>query len=327
MFWRKREQAAEPFQGSAFDAALQWCQEEGEQITLLNANAFDIQLGSHVVHVERMYDDIFLHAHAILPESFFPLGETVESRVKAYELFAERQFENLDVIMDLLTDGRISIRFMKLMQFQGSVHWMVFNMLSTFDYLLNKDETRKVPGETIYFYVNGKRFINASEALIYYFKRVRKSWVVDDQEGYIAFDAGGMACIVDLATLDNEFTMRFAFSDFLNSYPTSERIRLNAHLIAAAYRKTRTKTGSYVLPTGVSEFSISGVLTQGSEAKPIFTRTLAELTQVVLDSMERLKMNPGLVNGSQILSSEAESLQQAAFFHGDLTGGVERLEE
>ena len=79
----------------------------------------------------------------------------------------------------------------------------------------------------------------------------------------------------------------------------------------------------YTFSDGVSEMAISGVLTEGTEAMPIFDRTLAELTQVVLDSMELIKMNPGLVKGTQFLTSEEEAIELASKYHGAKTGGAD----
>nr|RIY02215.1 hypothetical protein D3W47_14865 [Deinococcus sp. RM] len=68
-------------------------------------------------------------------------------------------------------------------------------------------------------------------------------------------------------------------------------------------------------------------MTAGTEARPIFTATLAALYQVMLDSTERIKMNPGLLTGKQQLQSEEESILQAKQFQGDRTGGVEFLRD
>ena len=324
MFWRKKEKAAEPYMGSAFDAALAWCMQEGEQITQISPDAFDLQLGPHVVHVERHPDDAWLNAYAILPNPLLGLGSTPQSRLETYRLLAKQQFRALDIIMDLLPDGRLSMRFTKLMQFQGNTHWMIFNMLSTFDYRLNKSEERVIPKEAVYFYVDGRKFLDASEALIYYFQHIRGHSIFEKNGGYTAFDTGGAICCVYHEKMPHEFLMTYGFSDFLDK--SSVEVALNAQYFSCAYRKPFGKTAAYCFENGASELAISGVLTAGTEARPIFTRTLAEIYQVVLDSTERIKTNSGLVDGSQLLHSEEESIQQAALFHGELMGGSENLE-
>lgn len=212
------------------------------------------------------------------------------------------------------------------MHFQGSTHWMIFNMLSAFNYILNASEQRTMPASECFFYVDGKKFVHGYEGLIYYFESVRKERVIESnaKQGYVSFETGGLTCAVSLHVPSNEFTMRYAFSDFLDRQ--DPEVKLNAQLFAVPYRKPNTKTMSYVFENGASELAISGVLTAGTEARPIFTRTLAEIYQVVLDSTERIKMNSGLTDGSQLLNSEEESIRQAALFQGELMGGSEDLE-
>lgn len=322
MWWRKKEKAAEPFTGSAYDSVLAWCQTNGERIEILTPNAFDLYLKDTIVHVERHDDDDWLYAWTVLPEPIIARGESVEEKLKAYETFTDRQLKNLDIAMDLQEDGSIRCSFTKLARYQGNMHWMNFNMVSTFEYLLYRDESKTVPSEEIYFYVNGKRFVSASEAAQYYMRSVRKDKFIEEADEYVSFDAGGAGCAIATTTLPHEFVIRFAFSEFRRSYKKSSK-NLNAQLVAAAYRKPPYKTASYVFKSGVSEISISGVLTAGTEARPVFTRTLAEIYQVVLDSTERIAMNPGLLDGTQLLTSEEESMKQAAQYHGEKTGGAD----
>lgn len=326
MWWRKKEKAAEPFTGSAYDSILEWCQTNGEKVAILTPDAFDLYLRDKVVHVERHKDDDWLYAWTILPEAPIPMGESIEEKLKAYEAFTDRQLKNLDIAMDLQQDGSIRCSFTKLARYQGNIRWMNFNMIATFDYLLNSNSSWIIPREENFFYINGERFVVASEALEYYMRKIRKDATIDDNSEYIAFDSGGVGCIIARNTYPNEFFIRFAFSEFTNSYEEDLK-NLNAQLVASAYRKPPYKTASYVFKSGVSELSISGVLTAGTEARPVFTRTLAEIYQVVLDSTERIAMNPGLLDGSQLLTSEEESMKQAAKYHGEKTGGAEKLIE
>lgn len=322
MWWRKKEKAAEPFTGSAYDSVLAWCQTNGERIEILTPDAFDLYLKDNIVHVERHDDDDWLYAWTVLPESIIARGESVEEKLKAYETFTDRQLKNLDIAMDLQQDGSIRCSFTKLARYQGNMHWMNFNMVSTFEYLLYRDESKTVPSEEIYFYVNGKRFVSASDAAQYYMRSVRRDRIIEEAKQYVSFDSGGVACAVATNTLPHEFTFRFAFSEFMRTYKGSGT-NLNAQLFAAAYRKPPYKIASYVFDDGLSELSISGVLTAGTEARPVFTRTLAEIYQVVLDSTERIAMNPGLLNGTQLLNSEEESIRQARKYHGEKTGGAD----
>lgn len=322
MWWRKKEKAAEPFTGSAYDSVLAWCQTNGERIEILTPDAFDLYLKDNIIHVERHDDDDWLYAWTVLPEPIIARGESVEEKLKAYETFTNHQLKNLDIAMDLQENGSIRCSFTKLARYQGNMHWMNFNMVSTFEYLLHQDESKTVPSEEIYFYVNGKRFVSASEAARYYMRSVRRDSLIEEAEQYVSFEAGGVGCAVATNTLPHEFTFRFAFSEFMRTYKGSGR-NLNAQLFAAAYRKPTYKIASYVFDDGLSELSISGVLTAGTEARPVFTRTLAEIYQVVLDSTERIAMNPGLLNGTQLLTSEEESIRQARKYHGEKTGGAD----
>lgn len=322
MWWKKKEKAAEPFTGSAYESILEWCQVNGEKIEILTSDAFDLYVKDKVVHVERCCDDDWLYAWTILSEPVVPVGERTEEKLKAYEGLTERQLKNLDVAMDLLEDGSIICKFTKLSRYQGNMHWMNFNMVSTFEYLLHSDTTKTIPSEEIYFYVNGRRFVSASEAAQYYMDSIRGDRLIEKADQYVSFDAGGVACAVATNTLSHEFTFRFAFSEFMSLSGKSQK-NLSAQLFAVAYRKHPYKTASYVYDDGLSELSISGVLTAGTEARPVFTRTLAEIYQVVLDSTERVAMNPGLLDGTQLLTSEEESIQQARKYHGEKTGGAD----
>lgn len=323
MWWRK-EKAKLPFTGSSFDAALNWCQSNNEKIEIKSQDAFEVFLGEHVVHVERFLDDDWLHAWAILPDSPFDMSEG-KNLLQIYQKFAERQFKRPDVIMDIDTDGAISIRFLKLMKFQGNPNLMIFNMLSTFDYILNGDESRLYPVESTYFFLDGRRHTKASEAALAYFKG-RGLKRVEINETYVSYDTGGLPCVVSLTDLGHEFNFRYAFGEFRSIYHEILPA-LSAQYMTRAYGKSNPKVSSYMFNDGVAELSISGVLTEGTEAMPIFDRTLAELTQVVLDSMELVKLNPGLVKGTQIITSEAEALELVSKYHGDKTGGAENLVE
>lgn len=322
MWWRKKEKAAEPFTGSAYDSVLAWCQNNGERIEILAPDAFELYLKDKVVHVERYEDDDWLYAWTVLPEPIVAMGESIEEQLKAYEAFTDRQIKNLDIVMDLQKDGSIRCSFIKLARYQGNMHWMNFNMVSTFEYLLNGTASKVVPSDEIYFYVNGRRFVSASEAAQYYMRSVRKDKFIEETDEYVSFNAGGVACLIATTTLPHEFVIRFGFSEFMRLYRKPGK-NLNAQLVASAYRKPPYKTASYVFKSGVSELSISGVLTAGTEARPVLTRTLAEIYQVVIDSTERIAINPGLLDGTQLLNSEEESIRQARKYHGEKTGGAD----
>lgn len=321
MWWRK-EKARPPFTGSSFDAALQWCQAKGERIEIRSADAFDICLGAHVVHVERFVDDDWLHAWAILPDPPLNLSQQTDILIDSYRKFNERQLQSTEVVMNLLNDGRIKARFLKLMKFQGSADYMILIMVATFEYLLLKTETRRYPEEACYSFMKGRKYDIASEAAIDYFDRILDLNVVEKNSDYISFETGGLLCLVSTKVLDNEFSFRYAFSDFMAKYD-DKKLALSAEYLSAAYRRIDPKVMSCVFADGASELSISGVLTEGTEAMPIFDRTLAELTQVVLDSMELIKMNPGLVKGTQFLTSEEEAIELASKYHGAKTGGAD----
>ncbi|WP_221090166.1 hypothetical protein [Deinococcus aquaedulcis] len=320
MFWKKKKfEVAPPFLGSAFDLAVDYCQRH-EVVKHLDASEIHVQLGRHIICIYKGHDHSWLNAKAKLA----PDNLDVAQREKYLNL-TKVQFENITAILDHEGSG-LTARYHQMMRYQGKPEMHVFNMLSTFDYLLNKDDSRLYPPEEVRFVCDGRSFDNASEALVHYMKHVRRCRVREVQPEYIAFDTAGAYAIVGLKHLSHEFSIRYGFSDFVPLIEKSKH-SLTPHYFAAAYRKAPLPTASYCFDDGVSELAISGTLTAGTEARPIFTATLSALYQVLLDSTERIKMNPDLLTGKQQLHSEEESIQQARKYEGDKTGGVEFLSD
>ncbi|MBZ9714862.1 hypothetical protein [Deinococcus multiflagellatus] len=319
MFRLKKHTAQEGFSGSAFETALTYCQ-RNETLHQLNNDQFAVELGGHSVFVRRANNDAWLEA-----DSSFQIDQTNSASADVYSQIAKMQFDHMTLILDR-HEGKGVVRFSQLMRYQGQPEKHIFNMLSAFDYFLNRSEERNYPTRDFLFFCDGKKFTNATDALLFYFKTVRRCRIVDRERGYVAFDVGGATIVVSLITLPHEFILRCAFSDF-EKLIQKDKNALTPHYFAAAYRKPPLHTASYCFENGISELAISGTLTAGTEARPIFTATLSALYQVLLDSTERIKMNPDLLTGKQQLHSEEESIQQAKKYEGDKTGGVEFLSD
>ncbi|MXV19470.1 hypothetical protein [Deinococcus xianganensis] len=319
MFWnRKKFVAAPPYMGSAFDCAVRYC-EQHETVTHRTDSEIHVQLDGHTVCIYRNQDDGWLTARA-----YYDV-EHQYSVVKAYQDHADSQFKHLTMLLDVLQNQRIA-RYSQLMRHQGSPEMLVRNMLSTYDYFFHNRDSKIYPSEELKFICGGRSFENATQALIHYMKHVRRSRVESIEDKYIAFNTAGAHALIGTGELAHEFTIRYAFSDFEKLLHDNQSA-LTPHYFAAAYRKAPLHTASYCFRNGISELAISGTLTAGTEARPIFTATLAALYQVMLDSTERIKMNPGLLTGRQQLQSEEESILQAKQFQGDRTGGVEFLRD
>lgn len=319
MFWnRKKFVAAPPYTGSAFDCAVRYC-EQHETVTHRTDSEIHVQLDGHTVCIYRNQDDGWLTARAPFDK---PAMGTMNS---AYADHADLQFKNLTLILDLEQTGNVA-RYSQLMRHQGNPEMQVRNMLSTYDHFFHGRDSRIYPVEELKFGCNGRFFSTASDALFYYMENIRKSRTIEVTRGYISYETAGACALAGRTELSHEFTIRYAFSDFEKLLHGNQRA-LTPHYFAAAYRKAPLHTASYCFRNGISELAISGTLTAGTEARPIFTATLAALYQVLLDSTERIKMNPGLLTGRQQLQSEEESILQAKQFEGDRTGGVEFLRD
>ncbi|BBN96307.1 hypothetical protein DEIGR_100240 [Deinococcus grandis] len=320
MFWkRKKFVAATSFTGSAFDAALDYC-EAHESIISVSTNEFSLQLGNFTVNVRRALDDHWLEAQAS-----FDIRSEYDSPAYFYNQLTQKQFKHMTLIVDA-HEGMGLVRFNQLMQYQARPEKHVYNMLSAFEYFLCGSESRPWSDDDLQFYCDGRKFNNATEALLFYLRKVRRCPVTNQTDGHVTFDLGGANVVVSLVAVPHEFVLRCGFNDFEN-LARGDRNALTPHYFAAAYRKLPLHTASYCFNDGISELAISGTLTAGTEARPIFTATLAALYQVMLDSTERIKMNPGLLTGKQQLQSEQESILQAKQFQGDRTGGVEFLRD
>ncbi|WP_189068824.1 hypothetical protein [Deinococcus radiotolerans] len=281
---------------------------------------FSIKLGDSAVEVRRGVDDRWLEAQAS-----FEVAATNGRSTSSYTQLTQKQFKHMTLILDMNREQGL-VRFSQLTQYQAQPEKHVYNMLSAFEYFLSGTESRPWSTDDLLFYCDGKKFNNATEALLFYLRKVRRCRVINQTEGHVTFEVGGASVVVSLVTVPHEFVLRCGFNDF-EKLMRNDRQALTPHYFAAAYRKFPLHTASYGFDDGTSELAISGTLTAGTEARPIFTATLAALYQVLLDSTERIKMNPGLLTGKQQLQSEEESILQAKQFEGDRTGGVEFLRD